>query len=73
MVYSILGQPEPDSELLKIYGSFTHLTGEFRKELSLALFKVELRLKEKNFQESNQAKEIFNVVFSQYGLPSLKQ
>ena len=68
-VYSLLGQPEPDPELMKIYNSFSHLSGESRSKLALALYEVELRLKaEKLSVESNQAKEIFEVVFAKYGL-----
>ncbi len=73
-VYSLLGQPEPDVELLKIYNSFSHLTGEYRKNLSLALYEAELSLKEKKLSiKSIQAKEIFNAIFSKYGFPGLKQ
>jgi len=68
-VYSFLGQPEPDPELLKIYNSFSHLSGESRSKLALALYEVELRLKaEKLSVKSNQAKEILEVVFAKYGL-----
>ncbi len=68
-VYSLLGQPEPDPELVKIYNSFSHLNGESRSKLALALYEVELRLKaEKLSVKSNQAKEIFEVVFAKYGL-----
>ncbi|MCX6054111.1 MAG: hypothetical protein NTZ74_04200 [Chloroflexi bacterium] len=68
-VYSLLSQPEPDPELLKIYNSFSHLSGESRSKLALALYEVELRLKaEKLSVKSNQAKEILEVVFAKYGL-----
>lgn len=68
-VYSLLGQLEPDPELVKIYNSFSHLSGESRSKLALALYEVELRLKaEKLSVKSNQAKEIFEVVFAKYGL-----
>ena len=68
-VYSLLGQPEPDPELVKIYNSFSHLNGESRSKLALALYEVELRLKaEKLSVKSNQAKEILEVVFAKYGL-----
>jgi transcriptional regulator with XRE-family HTH domain len=68
-VYSLLGQLEPDPELMKIYNSFSHLSGESRSKLALALYEVELRLKaEKLSVKSNQAKEIFEVVFAKYGL-----
>jgi len=67
--YSLLGQPEPDPELVKIYNSFSHLSGEPRSKLALALHEVELRLKaEKLSVKSNQANEIFEVIFAKYGL-----
>ncbi len=68
-VYSLLGQPEPDPELVKIYNSFSHLSGESRSKLALALYEVELRLKaEKLSIKSNQAKEIFEEIFAKYKL-----
>ena len=68
-VYPLLGQPEPDPELVKIYNSFSHLSGESRSKLALALYEVELRLKaEKLSVKSNQANEIFEVIFANYGL-----
>jgi len=67
--YSLLGQPEPDPELLKIYQSFTNLNGEYRSKLAHALWEVELQLKaEKLSVKSNQAEEIFEVIFAKYGL-----
>jgi hypothetical protein len=68
-VYSLLGQLEPDPELVKIYNSFSHLSGESRSKLALALYEVELRLKaEKLTVKSNQAKEIFEEIFAKYKL-----
>ncbi len=68
-VYEILGQAAPDPELVKIYNSFSHLNGEPRSKLALALYEVELRLKaEKLSVKSNQAKKIFEVIFANYGL-----
>ena len=68
-VYSLLGQLEPDPELVKIYNSFSHLSGESRSRLALALYEVELRLKaEKLSIKSNQAKEIFEEIFAKYKL-----
>lgn len=68
-VYSLLGQLEPDPELVKIYNSFSHLSGESRSKLALALYEVELRLKaEKLSIKSNQAKEIFEEIFAKYKL-----
>ena len=68
-VYSLLNQQEPDPELLKIYHSFSHLNGEYRSKLALALYEVELRLKQENLTvKSSEAKEIFECVFLKYDL-----
>jgi hypothetical protein len=68
-VYSLLGQPEPDPELVKIYNSFSHLSGESRSKLALALYEVELQLKQENLTvKSSEAKKIFEFVFLKYDL-----
>jgi transcriptional regulator with XRE-family HTH domain len=67
-VYSLLGQPEPDPELIKIYNSFAHLTGEHRSRLALALWEVEQRLdKEQIPINSPQARSVIEDVFSKWG------
>ena len=45
-VYEALDLPKPDPELIKILGSFTHLTGQDRSKLALTLLEVEKILKE---------------------------
>ena len=74
-VYSILGQPEPEPELLRIYNSFTHLTGEFRSKLAQALWEAQTEMKAKGISSSSpKAGEIFNDVFNKWGIgPSLNQ
>ena len=68
-VYSLLGQPEPDPELVKIYNSFSHLKGEFRGKLAQALYEVEQRLSEKKISvASTEAKAIIDMVFMKHGL-----
>ena len=70
-VYSLLGLPGPDPELVKIYNSFSHLTGEYRGKLAQALFEVEQRLTKENIPvESIEAKMIIEVVFNKHGLNS---
>jgi len=68
-VYQALDLPKPDPELIKIYGSFAHLTGQDRSNLALALFEVERILKQdKIFTKSTEAKEIIKSTFEKYGL-----
>jgi hypothetical protein len=72
-VYSLLGQPEPDPELVKIYNSFSHLKGEFRGKLAQALYEVEQRLSEKKISvASTEAKAIIDMVFLKHGLNNPK-
>ena len=68
-VYQALDLPKPDPELIKIYGSFAHLTGQDRSNLALALFEVERILKEDKIStKSTEAKEIIKNTFEKYGL-----
>src|SRR5574340_1248470 len=58
-VYQVLDLPMPDPELIKIFGSFAHLTGQDRSNLALALLEVARILKEENIStKSTEAKEI---------------
>ena len=68
-VYQALDLPEPDPELIKIYGSFAHLTGQDRSNLAFALVEVERILKEDNIStKSPAAKEIVKNTFEKYRL-----
>jgi len=68
-VYQVLDLPKPDPELMKIYGSFAHLTGQDRSNSALALFEVERIFKEENISlKSTEAKEIIKKTFEKYGL-----
>jgi len=68
-VYQTLDLPKPDPELIKIYGSFAHLSGQDRSNLALALFEVERILKEDKIStKSTEAKEIIKNTFKKYGL-----
>jgi hypothetical protein len=68
-VYQTLDLPKPDPELIKIYGSFSHLTGQDRSNLALALHDVERILKKDNIStNSPEAKEIIKITFEKYGL-----
>ena len=68
-VYQVLDLPKPEPELLKIYGSFAHLTGQDRSNLALALFEVERIFKADSIStKSAEAKEIIKNTFEKYGL-----
>lgn len=68
-VYQVLEDPKPDPELIKIFESFAHLTGQDRSNLALALFEVERILKEDKIStKSTEAKEIIKNTFEKYGL-----
>jgi hypothetical protein len=68
-VYQVLDLPMPDPELLKIYGSFSHLSGQDRSNLALALLEIEKIFEEDNISaKSPEAKEIIKSTFEKYGL-----
>ena len=68
-VYQVLDLPKPDPELIKIFESFAHLTGQDRSNLALALFEVERILKEDKIStKSTEAKEIIKNTFEKFGL-----
>ena len=68
-VYQVLDLPKPDPELIKIFESFAHLTGQDRSNLALALLDVE-RILKKDIISTNspEAKEIIKITFEKYGL-----
>ena len=66
--YEVLGQPEPDSELLKIYNSFSHLTGEHRGKLAHALWEAQTQMSQKGVTvRSEEAKSILFQAFRKWG------
>ena len=67
-VYEILGQAAPDPELLKIYNSFSHLTGEFRGKLARSLWEAQTQIHQKGVTSSSEeAKSIIAEVFKKWG------
>lgn len=74
-VYSILGLPAVDPELVKIYHAFSHLHGEFRSRLAQALWEVENEMKEKGISASSpDAGGILSATFNKWGIaPNPKQ
>ena len=67
-VYALLGQPEPDPELLKNYASFTHLTGDYRSKLANALWEAQTEMHNKRVAaNSEEAKPILKASFTKWG------
>jgi transcriptional regulator with XRE-family HTH domain len=67
-VYSLLSQPEPDPELVKIYNSFSHLTGEYRVKLAHALWEAQTEMSQKGVTvRSEESKSILSQVFKKWG------
>ena len=67
-VYSLLGQPEPDPELVKIYKSFSHLTGENKGKLAHALWEAQAEMSQKGVTvRSEESKSILSQVFKKWG------
>jgi len=67
-VYSLLGQPEPDPELVKIYNSFSHLRGESRSKLALALWEAQIEMQQSKIaSNSDAAKIILTEVLDRWG------
>ncbi|HMN14107.1 MAG TPA: hypothetical protein PKD55_17460 [Bellilinea sp.] len=68
-VYSTLGLPAVDAELLKIYHAFSHLHGEFRSRLAQALWEAEIEMKEKGISASSpDAGGILSATFAKWGI-----
>ena len=74
-VYSTLGLPAVDPELMKIYHAFSHLHGEFRSRLAQALWEAEIEMKEKGISaNSPDAGGILSATFTKWGIaPNPKQ
>jgi len=68
-VFGLLNLPKPDPELMKLFNQFSHLQGQDRSKIALAIFEIERLLKEGNISTSSpQATEIMENVFERYGL-----
>ena len=68
-VYSTLGLPAVDPELMKTYHAFSHLHGEFRSRLAQALWEAEKEIEQKRIlSNSEEAKAILKDAFTRAGL-----
>jgi len=74
-VYSTLGLPAVDPELMKIYHAFSHLRGEFRSRLAQALWEAEIEMKEKGISASSpDVGGILSAAFTKWDIsPNPKQ
>jgi len=68
-VYQVLGLPEPDPELLKIFNSLSNLTGELRSKLAHVLWEVGEVLKERMIlASSEEGKELLRSILGKWGI-----
>ena len=68
-VYEVLGLPKPEPQLLKIYKSFTHLTGENRGKIAHALWEAQIEMSKKGVTAtSEEAKSILSEAFNKWGI-----
>jgi hypothetical protein len=69
-IYEVLALSEPDPELVKIYNSFSHLSGDYRSKLALALWEADAEIKQRQLKaDSEEMKIILTKVFKKWGLP----
>ena len=72
-VYEVLDLQKPDPELLKIFYSFSHLTGNYRSKLAHALWDAQAEINNKGVAfDSEEAKIILANVFKKWGLDKSK-
>jgi hypothetical protein len=68
-VYQILDMPVPDEELVKIYMSFSHLSGEYQSRVAHAIWEADVEMKQSQvLPESEEAKAILTKTFESGGL-----
>ncbi|NMB57617.1 MAG: hypothetical protein GYA12_00475 [Chloroflexi bacterium] len=68
-VYKVLDLPIPEPELLKIYNSFAHLTGDYRAKLTRALWEAKEEMSHKSvLASSEEAKHILSEAFRKWGI-----
>lgn len=70
-VFSTLGLPELDPDLLKVYHAFSHLHGEFRSRLAQALWEAEKEMTERGISASSpEAGGILSAAFTKWDISS---
>lgn len=67
--YSVLGLPEVDPELLKIFADFSHLRGEFRSRLAQALWEAQIEIQQSGAHPTaTEAQRILEKAMQKWGL-----
>jgi hypothetical protein len=67
-IYEVLDLPKPEPQLLKIYKSFAHLTGEDRGKIAHALWEAQIEMSKKGVTAtSDEAKSILSEAFKKWG------
>jgi hypothetical protein len=67
-VYQTLDLTEPDEELLKIYKSFSHLSGEYQSRVAHAIWEADVEMKQSQvLPESEEAKAVRTKAFEKWG------
>jgi len=68
-VYKVLDLPKPEPQLLEIYKSFAHLTGENRGKIAYALWEAQIEMSKKGVKAtSEEAKSILLEAFKKWGI-----
>jgi hypothetical protein len=67
-VYEVLDLQKPDPELLRIYRTFSNLTGDYRSKLAYALWEANSEMLKKRITlKSDEAKFILTKSFKKWG------
>jgi len=67
-VYNVLELPKPDPELIKIFQSFSHLTGDDRSNLAHALWEAHSEMLKKSVTaKSDEARFILTKILKKWG------
>ena len=68
-IYEVLDLPKPEPQLLEIYKSFAHLTGENRGKIAHALWEAQIEMSKKGVTAtSEEAKSILSEAFKKWGI-----
>jgi hypothetical protein len=68
-VYEVLDLPKPEPQLLEIYKSFAHLTGENRGKIAHALWDAQIEMSKKGVKDtSEEAMSILSEAFKKWGI-----
>jgi hypothetical protein len=71
IVYEVLDLQKPDPELIKIFHSFSHLTGDYRSKLAHALWEAHAEMLRKGIiVHSEESKLILSQAFKKWGFES---